>query len=104
MTTLTARFTQSPNENRRYSIDYTLDLAVGETVSSVVSNIFPAQNTPASPALAINNTAISPDKTQVVFFCSGGSPNAYYEVQFLATTSIGQVYENVVGFNIRADV
>jgi hypothetical protein len=40
----------------------------------------------------------------VVFFASGGDDTGTYEVQFLATTSIGQIREDIVEFDIQGDL
>ena len=35
MSNISARFVQTPNEVKRYLVDYTLDLAIGETLVSI---------------------------------------------------------------------
>lgn len=102
---ITARFNQGVQENKRYVIDYTLDLATGETVVSMAT---PTITTPQgqsdanSPTLVIDNIVIGPGGLQVVFFASGGVAPGTYFVNFLATTSIGQDLECVVAFNIAS--
>lgn len=105
MTTLTARFRQTPNEVRRYLIDYVIDLATGETVTSMATpTVVPDNGVAVSPPLVINNVIIAPGAQQVVFYASGGIDGGTYEVQFLATTSIGQVREDVIAFEITGDL
>lgn len=105
MTTLTAKFKQTPNESRRYLIDYTLDLANGETVTGVgTPTVVPANGVPVSPALVVSSVVIAPGGLQVAFFVHGGSDGGTYEVQFLVTTSIGQVREDVIEFDIAGDL
>jgi len=105
MSKLSARFNQSPNEVKRYLLDYTLDLAVGETViSAAAPTVVPTPGQVASPPLVVNNVVIGPGNLQVAFFVSGGVNGNYYEVQFLTTTSLGQVREDVVAFNILGDL
>lgn len=105
MTTLTARFRQTPSEVRRYLIDYTLDLAAGETITSMATPVIvPGNGVAVSPPLVINNVVIAPGALQVAFFASGGVDGGTYEVQFLATTSIAQVREDVIEFDIAGDL
>jgi len=55
---ITARFTQGNLEVKRYALDYTLDLAVGETVLSIATPIIAAaqnQSDAQAPMLVINN-------------------------------------------------
>lgn len=100
-----AQFTQSPNEKRRYMLDYTLDLSTGESVTSMAT---PAVvNTPGQiivDALVVNGVTIGPGGLQVVFYVSGGDANNDYEIQFLATTSAGQIKEDVIKMHIRSDI
>jgi hypothetical protein len=103
MTTLSARFTQSPAETKRYVMDYTLQLASGEAISSVAVNIIQTGGpTMGVPALVVNNVALLPPVNGVVlgaaFYVSGGGNGCQYEVQFLATTSISQILEDIVQY------
>lgn len=101
MTTLSARFRQSPSETKRYVLDYTLQLAPGESIVSVASNVVQNSGT-ASPPLAVTGVALLPPVNTVVpgavYLISGGVDQGQYEVQFLATTSIGQILEDVVSY------
>jgi len=101
MTTLSARFRQSPSETKRYVLDYTLQLAPGESISSVAVNIVQVSGA-ASPVLAVTGVALLPPVGTVVpgaaYYVSGGVDQGQYEVQFLATTSIGQILEDVVSY------
>jgi hypothetical protein len=107
MTTLSARFVQSPNERRRYLLDYTLDLASGETIVSMSTPVIVNGSSNPDPEIAplvIDSIAIAPGALQVAFFASGGDNTGTYEVQFLATTSIGQIREDVIEFDIQGDL
>jgi hypothetical protein len=100
-----AQFTQSPNEKRRYMLNYTLDLSAGEGVTSMSAPT--VVNTPGQiivTPLLVNGVVIGPGGLQVVFYISGGDTNNDYEVQFLATTSAGQIKEDVIKIHIRSDV
>lgn len=103
MSTYSAKFTQSPAETKRYVVDYSLQLATGEQINSVAVSI--NQITGAtSPALVINNVALLPPVSGIVsgfaYFASGGVTLGTYEVQFLATTSLGQILEDVVFYTL----
>lgn len=106
MTDLAARFTQGALAVRRYLIDYTLDLAVGESVVSMDTPQITAeqgQSDAGAPALVINNVVIGPGGLQVLFYASVGVAPGSYTVLFLATTSVGQVFPTVVAFNIKPE-
>lgn len=105
MSKLSGRFTQAPEEKRRYILNYNLTLSAGETVSSIVVNSITQVfgKTTVAP-FVINGIVIGPGNTQVVFFASGGDDQTDYEVQFLATTSVGQIIEDVVYFSIQSDL
>lgn len=105
MSRLSGRFTQAPEEVRRYILNYTLTLSQGETISSLVVNSITQVfgKTTVAP-FVVNNIVIGPGSTQVVYFVSGGDDQTDYEVQFLATTSVGQVIEDVVYYSIQSDL
>lgn len=102
MSTLSARFTQSPEEVKRYLLDYTLQLSAGEVVVSITAAITNLGQPPlGAPPLVCNNITIGPSPAlQVLYYISGGLDSQSYEVTFLATTSIGQVLEDVVEYDI----
>lgn len=98
MTTLTARVRQAPEEVRRYSLDYSGQVNAGETISSVVANaITPLQQPPigATP-VTVTNIVIGPTGLLAVFFVQGGADGVAYEIQFLGTSNLGQVFEDIV--------
>lgn len=103
MSTFQAKFTQSPAESKRYVLDYTLFLAPGESIVSIATSIVQTAGG-VTPALVINNMALLPPVGGVVlgaaYFASGGVNQGVYEVQFLATTSIGQILEDVVQYTL----
>jgi hypothetical protein len=105
MSTFAAKFTQSPAETKRYVLDYSLQLANGESVVTVASNILGDVTT---PPFAITGTALLPAVAGIVvgaaFFASGGIDGTVLEVQFLATTSVGQILEDVVQFTLAEKV
>ncbi len=104
MSLISARFRQSPTEARRYLLDYSLDLAVGESVSGIATSVISTSGE-VSPTLVVNNVVLAPAVggivNQATFFLSGGTSGQSYEVQFLATTSIAQIIETVVAVVIQ---
>lgn len=107
MSVLAAKFSQSPTERRRYVLDYTLFLAPGENiigVTAVVTQITGA----TSPAFVVDSIALLPTVGGVTYgaayFADGGVDAGIYEVQFLATTSLGQTLEDVVLYTLQAKV
>lgn len=102
MSTLSARFTQSPEEVKRYVLDYTLFLSAGETITGITATISNLTTPPVgAPVLVVSSIALGPSPTlQVVYYVSGGADSQSYEVTFLATTSIGQTLQDVVQYDI----
>lgn len=102
MTTLTARVRQAPPEVRRYMLDYTAQLNAGETISTCVATVTPLQTPPlgATP-VTVTNIIVGPTGTQVVFFVQGGADGVSYEIKFLGTTSLTQVFEDIVEIDVQ---
>jgi len=100
----TATFSKGFQENRRYLIDMTLDLAVGESIASIAAPVITSPSGEMIPTLVINNIVLAPAVNGIVnqatFFASIGTAGQSYEVDFLITTSLPQVIEAVVAFNI----
>jgi hypothetical protein len=104
MSNFAAVFKQSPAETKRYVMDFTLDLASGESITTVTVNITQTGGVTGGPALAATNIALLPavsgQVTGFAFFVSAGATACTYEVQFLVTTSLTQVLEEVVQYNL----
>jgi len=102
MSSISARFRQSPTETKRYVLNYTLQLAPGEAIASLAINVIQTGGPTTGPALVIESVALLPPVNGVVpgaaYFISGGTDQGQYEVQFLATTSVGQILEDVVQY------
>jgi len=92
-----ARFIQSPSERKRYVIDYADWLSTGETVSSFTFTVSPT----TAPAFIVNGTGLSLTNTDIIFFASGGVDGQNYKVEVFATTSIGEIKEDVILFDVR---
>lgn len=102
MSNLSGRFTQSPNETRRYVLDFTQQLSLGETLVSLVPTITPVTPAPVSPALSVTSIVIAGSGNQAVFYVSGGVAGNSYEISFITTTSITQIFEDIVQIDVAS--
>lgn len=103
MSQLSGKFTQDNPEVRRYILDYTLQLASGETVTAMSFTISsPTGDNPAN--FTVNNVTINAAGTMAFFYATAGTAYQQYEVAFLATTSLNQVFEDVISFTITPKV
>jgi hypothetical protein len=104
MSLITARFSKSPSEVKRYLADFTLDLATGESLLTVPAPIISSPSGELVPTLVVTNIALAPavggQVTMFTFFVSGGTDGQNYEIDFLPTTSLTQILECVVAFAI----
>ncbi|MFI5397604.1 MAG: hypothetical protein ACHQ9S_18865 [Candidatus Binatia bacterium] len=103
MSLTTARFNQSPSEVKRYLVDFTLDLATGESLVSIPAPTITSPSGELIPTLVVSSIALAPavggQITMFTFFVSGGTAGQNYEIDFLASTTLTQVLECVVAFN-----
>jgi len=104
---ISARFNQGPIENKRYLLDYTLELALGEILTAVVAlSITSPTDLVNAGGFQITSIAIAPAPSlQAAYFASCANPTLadgqQYLVQFQATTSLGQVLEDIVVYNVK---
>jgi len=92
------KFNKTPNEVKRYSIDYSDWLDTAEYVSSVSFTVTSNSNVP----LTVIADTIAANSTTVAFFVSGGAVSQVYDVTVRTVTTASQTKEDVVVFNIRA--
>lgn len=104
MSVISARFTQTPLEKKRYLLDYNAELSEGELITLVEATVTSPTNAPVSPAFAVTSIVIAPGSRQAAFYGAGGVDTHAYEVSFLITTSVGQKFEDVVQFDIAEKV
>lgn len=106
MSKLSGRFSQAPEEKRRYILNYSLTLSEGEVISSMAVSVISQTFGKVSVApFVISGVAIGPSPfTSVVFYASGADNNTIWEIEFLATTSVGQIIEDVIEFTIDSDL
>jgi hypothetical protein len=101
MPDLTARFVQASSENKRYLMDYSLQMATGEVVSTIVPTVTSPTDSAPVLSFAITGVAIAPDGQHAAFYAGGGLDLNIYDVKFIATTSLGQRFEDDVEYVIR---
>ena len=91
------KFAKSPQERKRYTIDYTDWLETAETISTALYTVREV----TSPALVVDAQSILTGNKKVSFYVSGGDDGDTYDVEIKITTSTGQVKEDVVVFAVR---
>ena len=89
-------FSKSPAERKRYAVDYSDWLGVGETLSS-----YTLTSTP-SGGMTVDGASIATGNTVLVFFISGGTAGVQYTLDVNIATSSGQIKEDTVLFNVRS--
>jgi len=87
-------YIKSPTEHKQYVIDYSKWLEDGETLVSSVFSVSPSDMT-------VDTVVIDGTGTLLSFFVTAGTNAVYYVVTVQVTTSIGQVKEDTVHFNVR---
>jgi len=89
------KFSKTPAERKRYTIDYTDWLDTSETVASVVYTPVPATT------FVVDAQSILTGNKKISFYVSGGDDFETYNLEVKITTSTGQVKEDVVVFAVR---
>lgn len=96
-----AKYVQSPDEVKRYSIEYSDWLDTSEILGVVSFDITPVTD----PALVVQSSQIVAGDTgalsQMRFFVAGGVANTSYSIVVTAETSGGQTKQDTVLFVIR---
>lgn len=96
-----AKYIKSPEETKRYSIEYSDWLDTSESINTVSFEITPT----TSPALSIVSSHIvtgdTGSATQVRFFVTGGVAKTGYKVVVDIATTGGQEKQDTVLFEIR---
>lgn len=91
------KYVKAAAERKRYSIDYSDWLDIGELLTNVVFTIPVNTTTP----LVVDGIAINPGGLGVQYYVSGGKDNAQYEVLATATTTGTQVKVDDLLFTVR---
>jgi hypothetical protein len=93
------KFIKSPNEAKRYSIDYVNWLDTGEYLSNATIT--------SAPSTAVNTINIDIDlipvgSTSLSYFFFGGDAGVTYKLLVRATTSTGQIKEDTVLLEVKS--
>lgn len=92
------KYFKASADRKRYSIDYSDWLDVGEFVSTCVFSVTPVDSNP----VVIDGNAIASGSQSVVFYASSGIEGTTYKVLVHMTTSNGQVKEDTVQYTVKA--
>lgn len=91
------RFTKTPTERKRYSIDYAEWLDTGETITAVTFGVTPSTGN----MLEVDAYLISTPATSVIFFINFGASGTTYTLDVQITTSGGQTKEDQILFSVK---
>lgn len=91
------KFVKTPDEVKRYTIEYSDWLDTGEYCSSIVLT-----KLSGTGVLTLSTNAVGNSATSVSFFVSGGVDGQDYEVSARMTTTANQVKEDSILFVVRA--
>jgi hypothetical protein len=92
-------FVKTPDERKRYAIDYSEWLDTDELVDSYTFAVAPSE----TGGLEVDASSLSTDETTIVFFVNDGNDGTQYTVTATTTTTGGQVKQDTILFQVRAD-
>ncbi len=87
----------TPNERKRYTIEYSDWLDNGETI---LTKAFTVQDV-TSPPLVVDGDLIDISGTPISFYVSGGVDQNQYDVIVKITTSNSQTKEDRIIYNVK---
>lgn len=89
------KFVKSPDEVKRYSVDYVDWLDAGEYLRAAV-----VTPTPSGPIIDVQG--VTTNDTDLSFFVTGGLAGTSYKLKTRIETTNGQVKEDTVLLEVRA--
>ena len=92
------RFKQTPIEHRRYTVDYSQWLDIGETLSGTSTIV--ADHVDVVPLTAVSVNYIN-GNTGITFLLSGGDDEEDYRVDITSPTTYGQIKEDYMFVEVR---
>jgi hypothetical protein len=96
------KYTKTPEERKRYTIDYTDWLDSGETVTTITYEVtFADDSAVTGSAVEIDESGVDADSLGGYFFAAAGEDGEQYKVVATMTTTGGQVREDAILFNVR---
>ena len=94
MSVIVGTFVKTPNEKKDYTVDWSADLATGETISS---SDFEVVGSPASLTLSGETN----DNTTATVLTEGGDAGEKYQIRNTVTTSQGNVIESIIEVRVQ---
>lgn len=91
------KFQKTPDEVKKYSIEYHHWLDQGEYLASI--SLSPVDPTDDEMSFVLDT--LGANDTKITFFASNGVAGKTYEISATATTTQGQVKQDVILFVIR---
>lgn len=92
------KYFKVPVDNKRYTIDYSDWLDLGETIASVAYSVLP---TDASPVV-ISGNILNSTLNGAIFYAGAGIAGTTYIVYVTMVTSGGQTREDTIQFTVKA--
>lgn len=93
------KFRKTPDEAKRYSIEYSDWLDAGEYLSNATITFTPSN--PVNPML-VDIDMIPENGTALSFFVFGGDAGVTYKLLVRATTTTLQVKEDIVAIEVKS--
>jgi hypothetical protein len=92
------KFSKSPDERKRYLIDYADWLDTGELITAVTFEVIPAD----TGHVVIDAITIETGQQKAVFYASAGVEGKSYKAIATMTTTGGQIKEDTVQYTVKA--
>lgn len=89
------KFVKSPDEVKRYSVDYSDWLDTGEYILTANVTI-----SPSGPIVDVQSTTTN--DIDLSFFVTGGTAGTSYKLKTRVQTTNGQVKEDIIVLEVRA--
>lgn len=94
-----AKYVKAEGERKRYQIDYTNWLDVGE---AVLSALFTIHNQTSTKPLLVDGIQVLPTSLGIQYYISGGLDTTQYDVTVAMTTTTGpQIREDDIIVNVK---
>lgn len=95
-----AKFAKSPNDRKRYTVNYDEWLDVGETITNIATSTDEVV-LPEDGGFYVDGVIAGPGGRDIIMFVSGGFSGFSYDIQIEITTSGAQVKSDFITFVIK---
>jgi hypothetical protein len=92
------KYFKVPIDNKRYTVDYSDWLDLGETVASITYSVLPQDSSP----VFINQNVLNTPLTGGILYAGGGVPGTTYIAYVTMITSGGQTREDTIQYTVKA--